>query len=196
MTDFIIGIVADTHVPDRVQNLHPQLIPALRSHRVQLILHAGDICDRSVIEELESVAPVTAVQGNRDFFFNGNHHTEEIIEINGVQIGLAHGYGSWKHYILEKFRMMWHGYRLDDYYHLLVQIFPHADVLVFGHTHRAVNERKGGRLLINPGSTGTGGFRVPPAFAILRISGFGETECEIVQLNGAHLRAGKWVADM
>ncbi len=195
MTDFILGIVSDTHVPDRVKNLHPNLLSGLRKYGVQRILHAGDICSHCVIDELESVAPVTAVQGNRDFFFDGKHPNEELFEINGVQIGLAHGYGNWIRYFTEKMIMMWHGYRLDDYYHFLIRLFPRADVLVFGHTHRIVNERRDGRLLINPGSTGTGGLNGPPAFAVLRISAAGETQSEIVRLKGARLRAGKWVGE-
>ena len=50
-----IGVIADTH---------GLFDPAIRRHfkGVDLILHAGDIGDRSVIEQLEQIAPVTAVQ--------------------------------------------------------------------------------------------------------------------------------------
>ena len=42
--------------------------PAIRRHfrDVDHILHAGDIGKRSVIEQLEQIAPVTAVSGNVD----------------------------------------------------------------------------------------------------------------------------------
>ncbi len=60
------GIVADTHVPDRVYEIHPGILPFFQSQGVTQILHCGDICSASVLEELSQYAPVTAVRGNRD----------------------------------------------------------------------------------------------------------------------------------
>ena len=44
-----------------------------------------------------------------------------------------------------------------------------ADILVFGHTHRALVEREGKRLVVNPGAAGPRRFDVKPSVAILRI---------------------------
>ncbi len=64
-----VGVVADTHVPDRAIDIHPALIPQLKAAGVQRILHAGDVCAPSVLEQLGEIGPVTAVRGNRDWLF-------------------------------------------------------------------------------------------------------------------------------
>src|SRR5438270_14047661 len=56
-----IGVISDTHIP------HFKKLPgAIWEHfdGVELIIHAGDLSVLSVIAELESIAPVVAVQGN------------------------------------------------------------------------------------------------------------------------------------
>ena len=53
-----IGVVSDTHVPDRAVALHPALLSELRRNKVDLILHAGDISTAGVLQELETIAPV------------------------------------------------------------------------------------------------------------------------------------------
>lgn len=64
-----VGVVADTHIPDKARWLHPALIPALQRAGVQTILHCGDISAPRVVAMLEQVAPVVAVRGNRDWAF-------------------------------------------------------------------------------------------------------------------------------
>jgi hypothetical protein len=59
-----IGVLADTHIPDRAKELHPDIIPIFQQHEVDRIIHAGDICVPSVLEQLTKVAPVDAVRGN------------------------------------------------------------------------------------------------------------------------------------
>ena len=56
-----------------------------------------------------------------------------------------------------------------------------ADILMFGHTHRALIERDGDRLVVNPGAAGPARFNLKPSIAILRIS-HGRAEAEIVPL--------------
>ena len=59
-----IGVVADTHVGEHLAVLPPEIPEILAG--VDLILHAGDLADRVVLEELGRVAPVVAVRGNHD----------------------------------------------------------------------------------------------------------------------------------
>ena len=61
-----LGVVTDSHVPDRMRALPDALWPALAG--VDAILHAGDVCVPRVLAALEQVAPVYAVAGNRDIF--------------------------------------------------------------------------------------------------------------------------------
>jgi putative phosphoesterase len=128
-----IGVISDTHVP------HFHGIPrAVWTHfaDVELILHAGDLSVLSVISELETIAPVVAVQGNVE--------SEEVIlklpmkreiVVGHCRIGIVHILGT----ITTHARMA----RLE---------FPKARVIVFGHSHIPYNQEHQGQLLFNPGS--------------------------------------------
>ena len=78
-----IGVIVDTH---------GLFDPAIRRHfrGVDHILHAGDIGDRSVIEQLERIAPVTAVSGNVDDDEQGGFLSEAVIELAGRRIAIRH----------------------------------------------------------------------------------------------------------
>ena len=64
----LIGVISDTHIPYRSRNIPSKVFEEFKN--VDLILHAGDIEDLSVLDELEKIAPVKAVNGNCD------HHPE------------------------------------------------------------------------------------------------------------------------
>src|SRR5574344_1306109 len=55
----IIGLISDTHISNRASNIPEKVFEAFKN--VDLILHAGDVIEESVIKELESLAPVIAV---------------------------------------------------------------------------------------------------------------------------------------
>jgi len=57
-----------------------------------------------------------------------------------------------------------------------------ADILIYGHTHKALVERKGNRLVINPGAAGPRRFDLHPSVARLTIAG-GRAEVDIVTLD-------------
>jgi len=56
----LIGLISDTHIPDRARELPEKVIEAFEN--VELIIHAGDLTSPKVIEELENIAPVMAVR--------------------------------------------------------------------------------------------------------------------------------------
>lgn len=128
-----IGIISDTHIP------HFKQIPdAVWRHfaGVELIIHAGDLSILSVISELETLAPVVAVQGNIEY--------EEVVTklpikreimVGHCRIGIVHILG-------------------DSHNRVRVarQEFPTARCVVFGHSHIPWNEEAQGQLLFNPGS--------------------------------------------
>jgi uncharacterized protein len=128
-----IGVISDTHIP------HFKKLPdAIWTHfaGVELIIHAGDLSRLSVINELETIAPVVAVQGNIE--------EEEVvlklpikreIVVGDCRIGIVHILGD-----------------AHDRVKVARQEFPHARVVVFGHSHIPWNEEVGGQLLFNPGS--------------------------------------------
>jgi uncharacterized protein len=158
--DFIVGVVSDTHIPDRRRDLPPGLIPALREHQVQLILHAGDISIPRVLRELEEVAPVLAVKGNRDIAFGNELPISRKLEINSHLVLLSHGHMGIAAYWLDKFQHIFQGYQLDRYVHRLNQAMPEASVFVFGHSHCSEIIKQSGNLYFNPGSVSIG---MPPS---------------------------------
>ena len=68
----LIGIISDTHIPMRTQSIPKKVFDVFKD--VDMILHCGDIEVRSVIEELEEIAPVIAVHGNCDPYVGYNTH--------------------------------------------------------------------------------------------------------------------------
>jgi putative phosphoesterase len=190
----VVGIVSDTHIPDRVRALHPALLDELRSHQVDLILHAGDISVRSVITQLEAVAPVYAVTGNRDILLVNEYPVSQTLKIHGTVLALTHGHLNPPTYWLDKFAYITRGYSFARYQKRLVRAFPKADIIVFGHTHHAENRRVGKKLYFNPGSVSRGDYLdTEPKFGVIRIYKDGRIEADILGLAGAEIKAKEWV---
>jgi putative phosphoesterase len=142
-----IGIIADTH---------GLFDPAVRRHfkDIDHILHAGDIGDRSVIEQLERMALVTAVSGNVDDDQCG-FPSEAVIKLAGLRIAIRH--------------ILYEGGKLTkDGRAFLDREQP--DICVFGHTHQPKTERLGKTLLFNPGSAGPKRFKLPRGVGILALT--------------------------
>jgi putative phosphoesterase len=153
----IVGLVSDTHGLVR-DGLFAALAGASQ------ILHAGDVGGRDVLRALETIAPVLAVYGNVDPL-DGLLPQEVAIDAGGLSIHVSHG----------------HELGSPTPARLLARYS--ADVLVFGHTHRALVEREGKRLVINPGAAGPRRFALKPSVGILRIAN-GQAEVKIVELTG------------
>jgi Calcineurin-like phosphoesterase superfamily domain len=58
-----IGLISDTHIPVAAKHLWPQVYEAFRG--VDLIMHGGDLMVTDVIDWLEEIAPVLAVEVKR-----------------------------------------------------------------------------------------------------------------------------------
>lgn len=151
----LIGVVSDTHGLVR-----DGLLDALAG--VSQILHAGDVGGRSVLDALATVAPVSAVYGNVDPL-DGLLPAEVALDVERLSIHVSHG-------------------------HELGRPFPakllaryNADILIYGHTHHALVERHGRRLVINPGAAGPKRFDVEPSIARLSIAD-GHADVAIVRL--------------
>jgi len=151
----IIGLVSDTHGLVR-----ESLFDALAG--VSQILHAGDVGGRSILDALGTIAPVRAVCGNVDPI-DGRLPDALALVAGGLSIHVSHGHelGSPTPATL-----------LSSY---------SADILIYGHTHKALVEREGHRLVVNPGAAGPGRFDFRPSVARLTITG-GRAEVEIVML--------------
>ncbi len=151
----VLGVISDTHIPDRGARLHPAVIPALKAAGVSAILHAGDVAVPSVLAELGQVARVIAVQGNRDWLFRQNLPMACILSVGSVQIGLAHGHGGWRRYFIDKLQHFFEGYQSRRYHQELRKLFPEARAIIYGHTHHVDVTCQDGCLYFNPGAAGS-----------------------------------------
>jgi len=147
-------VLSDTHVGDRARKLDPGLLKAITDLQPETILHCGDACRRSTITELEKIAPVWNVQGNRDWFQAHNAPMDLQFEINGVKIVIAHGHLNMWQYLLDHFKLL---VTLSlPYYpffrNRLARKYPEADLILYGHTHTAADDRVGSQRLINVGA--------------------------------------------
>jgi putative phosphoesterase len=153
----LIGLISDTH-----GLLRPGVHDALKG--VALILHAGDVGGSAILDELRLIAPVRAVLGNTDPLGDPEFSEEILMNLEDVSLHVSHGHECGSPTPA----------RLADRYD--------ADVVVYGHTHRPLVTRLGGRLFVNPGAAGPKRFNLAPSVARLTISG-GNAEVEIVEIS-------------
>ena len=137
------------------------LLPRLE--KADLILHAGDLMDPRLLDELAAYAPVYAVRGNLDPPDSGLPETLEF-ELGGVPVAMIHDSGPKR------------GRR-----NRMRRRFPEARVVVFGHSHIPWLEDGGGLLLLNPGSPTDKRRQPDHTFAFLGVEG-GRVRAEIVTL--------------
>ncbi|MCX5668662.1 MAG: metallophosphoesterase [Candidatus Omnitrophica bacterium] len=132
-----IGVISDTHIPDRGEHIPEIVLQAFK--QVDLIIHAGDIVSLGVIDELKSVcAKVVAVVGNMDQeAVRKKYPVKQVLEILGHRVGLMHGVGS----AVNLPQLLKDVFKDDD-----------CDLIIFGHSHKPMNERIGGVLFFNPGT--------------------------------------------
>lgn len=127
-----LGVLSDTHSLD----LPPQLLQGLKG--VDLIIHAGDICDVSILKTLKSIAPLKAVQGNMDdAALKKKLPLKILFEAEGVKVGIYHGHGNGRNALSNV-----QGQFKDDA----------VDLAIFGHSHQPFSGKIGKTLYFNPGS--------------------------------------------
>lgn len=142
----VIGLISDTH-----GLLRPQIRQVFGD--VDLILHAGDVGGATVLAGLSAIAPTFAVYGNVDDPHDPALTAERSLTIEELTIHVSHGH------------------ELGRPTPELVLARYTADVLMFGHTHRAVMVRgDDDRLVVNPGAAGPRRFDLQPSVARLTIA--------------------------
>lgn len=148
-----LGVIADTHIPDRAEAIPLSVLDLFEQHQVSAILHAGDLSTARALHQLSEIATVHAIRGNTDLLLTGRLPWVRRLEIEGVTIGMAHGHGSWRRYIPDKLDFWLHGPKKFSYYEQTARLqAPGCDVLVCGHTHVPANYRQERQLVFNPGS--------------------------------------------
>jgi len=152
-SDLCIVVVADTHVGDRISHLDPKLLEALTAEKPDEIWHAGDVCQPGAIDELNHIAPTLAVEGNRDWFLRYRLPREIHRQINGLKITLAHGHVNIMAWALNYLRLFATGRQVGHqrFQQALATLYPDADVIIYGHLHKPIDEFMDGQRFINPG---------------------------------------------
>jgi putative phosphoesterase len=173
----LIGLLSDTHIAFPYETIPSQVKDVFDG--VDLILHAGDIWIPSVLDALESVAPVKSAWGDddsEDDFAGDNRMMQGMsLELEGITIWLRH--------VKPRYGLISPN---GDTASSKPDVEPLArpDVVVYGHSHFANMENYKGVLLINPGSVTWPNY-IPKlgSVALLTIDS-GEVEAHIVQLDG------------
>lgn len=131
-----IGVLSDTHIPGTAKDLPKVIYDEFKE--VDLIIHAGDFVEMEFLKKLSGFKKTIAVYGNLDSSEVVNSlKAKEVIEAGGFRIGLIHGWGA-PDGLIERIGAEFKGERID--------------CIVFGHSHRPMNETKNGILFFNPGS--------------------------------------------
>jgi putative phosphoesterase len=148
-----LGVISDTH-----GLLRRQAVEVLRG--CDLIVHAGDIGDAALLEQLRAVAPTFAVRGNVDRgAWAETLPSTGIVPVGDVRLYVLHDLSC-------------------------LDIDPEAArfaAVISGHSHRPGAERRGGVLYLNPGSAGPRRFALPLSVAKLEVAGT-EIVHEIIEL--------------
>ena len=146
-------MIADTHVQS-VQALSTALLQAIKD--AECVVHCGDFVNTTVVNELRQMCRnFVGVYGNADP--DDVRHIlppDTSIICEGKSIAVIHPF--------------WGGYPagLEDE---LTTRYPHADAILFGHTHETCNKVSNGTLLFNPGQA-YASFMVPATVGILTVT--------------------------
>jgi putative phosphoesterase len=127
-----VGVISDTH-----GLLRPEVFEAFKG--VDHILHAGDVGGEEVLERLGALAKVTACAGNNDGFRCGKAGRSARVELSGTRFLVMHIRAEAE----EELRR------------------APAEVVVFGHSHKPLDEKRDDVWWFNPGSAGPRRFSLP-----------------------------------
>lgn len=131
-----IGVLSDTHIPLAAKSLPSVLLDELKG--VDLIIHAGDLVELSVLDVLKRIAPTEAVAGNMDSYKTGRVLAQKkILELGGFRIGVIHGSGTPANlinYVQQSFK--------DE----------KLNCIIYGHSHTPSIKNIDDTIFFNPGS--------------------------------------------
>lgn len=108
--------------------LRPEVVEYLKE--ADAILHGGDINKPCIVDELQQHAPLYIVRGNNDKEWAEAIPHDLTITLDGITFYMVHNKKE------------------------VSTDLSGVDVVIFGHSHKYVQEEKGGMLWLNPGSCG------------------------------------------
>src|SRR5512139_1651504 len=150
----IVGLISDTHVPVRARAIPKKVFAVFQN--ADFIVHAGDLVELAVIDELEQLAPVLAVHGNMD----GPEVSGALPKLNSLRVV------DWKIGVMHDPNTLFGMGKMRE-----IAKQNGFNVFVFGHTHTSSIKWEGKTLYINPGSaTNPTSFINKPSVALLRVT--------------------------
>jgi putative phosphoesterase len=149
-----LAVVADTHSAP-----HPAATKHLRLLSPDAILHAGDVGDPAVLDELAAIAPLFAVRGNIDV------HASDLPDV--LTLDVVGGEATLLRILILHIAV--DGPRLRADAGRLARS-REASLVVCGHSHVPLIARDGDLAVFNPGSVGPRRFRLPIVFGRIDIS--------------------------
>ena len=135
-----VGVISDTH-----GMLRQEVLEILRS--CDCILHAGDINNQGIVDELGRIAPVYVVRGNNDKEWAEPLTHDLTVQLEGLKFFMVHNKKETQNLPID------------------------ADIVVFGHSHKYFEQVIDGRLWLNPGSCGKRRFGQEISLAVLTVDG-------------------------
>jgi putative phosphoesterase len=150
-----VGLISDTHIPARARCI-PKMVFKIFEN-VDFIVHAGDLVQLAVIDELEQLAPVLAVHGNMD----GPEVSGALPKLNSLKIS------DWKIGVMHDPSTLFGMGKMRE-----IAKQNGFNVFVYGHTHNPSIKWEGKTLYINPGSptNPVSSFINKPSVALLKIT--------------------------
>ena len=125
--------------------LRPQVVEHLKT--ADAILHGGDINKPAIVEQLQQYAPLYIVRGNNDKEWAEDIPHDLTVTLEGATFFMVHNKKE------------------------VPADLSGVDVVVFGHSHKYVQEEKGGILWLNPGSCGPRRFHQEITMMMAEIEG-------------------------
>jgi putative phosphoesterase len=149
-----VGLISDTHIPKRAQCIPKRVFEIFE--KADYIIHAGDLVELAVVDELDQIAPVLAVSGNSD----GLEVTNVLPKLDSLKVF------DWKIGVMHDQNLLYSSDKMNE-----IAKENGFSVIVYGHTHVANIKWEGKILFINPGSpTDPAGTFNKPSVGLLKIT--------------------------
>ena len=147
-----VGVVTDTHVGEHLAVLPPEVLEVLAG--VDLILHAGDLSERGVLDDLGRLAPVVGVRGNHDERAGLRDLPRDVlVRVGDARIGLTHGHRTAAVELpAAVLSLATGGPRLLGFNGAVRRRFGAVDCVVTGHLHMPIHTVVRGTLIFSPGA--------------------------------------------
>ncbi len=154
-----VAVISDTHIDDRISSFPPGFIAELGGF--DIVIHCGDFTTREALEKLKEFPEFYGVAGNMDEPAVRRSLPEtRILEIEGLKIGVIHGWGAPFGFTRRIFSYMREKYPDTKF-----------DIILCGHSHKPTDEIIDGTRILNPGSVAGNIFSKYGSWGVLEIDG-------------------------